>query len=139
MYNGAFPSMLLITISGIGPTAALPGVRPREAEAVGHLVEDVDVGVGAAKGVLAGPHGVDGDVSQRVDALGLGRGQGAVDDEAVGRLLAVGEVVGRREAGRVGRGRPRRRAQPVVLPAVRVGAEAGRDGVTGVPLRKRNC
>lgn len=40
-----------------------------ETEALGDLVEDVDVTVGASEDLAAWPHGVDGHVSERVDTL----------------------------------------------------------------------
>lgn len=101
-------------------------------KAVGNLVEDVDVVKGAAEGVLAGTPGVDGDVGQRVDALGLAGRESAVDDEALRGVLRIDVVVAVLEldgslAGTV-------LADLVVLTVVRGSTNTTGDGVAGLPV-----
>lgn len=103
-----------------------------ETKAVGNLVENVDVVKCAAEGVLARTPGVDGNIGQGVDALGLGGGEGAVDDKALGGVLGVDVVVAVLEldgslAGTV-------LADLVVLAVVRGSTNATGDGVAGLPV-----
>jgi hypothetical protein len=64
-------------------------------------------------------------------ALVVAHGQCAVHDEAVGIVIGIGVVVG----GASSRGNAGARlVHAVVLAVVRVGAKAGGNGVTGVPV-----
>lgn len=116
---------------GVTGHRRLAGLMGGETQAAGNLVENVHVAVGAAESVLAGTPGVDGDVSQGVDADGLVGGEGAVDDEAVGGVVG-GDVV--LVANLLGGHAGALLVDDVVLADVGVGANAGGNGVARLPV-----
>lgn len=120
-----------VAATGRAGTGRRAGLVLGQTQARGNLVKDVDVAVGAAKDVLAGAPGVDGDVGQRVHADSLVRVEGAVDDEAVGAVAGVGVVLvanlDRRVAGTL-------LVDAKVLADVGVGGDTTGNGVTGLPV-----
>jgi hypothetical protein len=108
--------------------------RLREPEAVGKLVEDVDIVVCAAERLLAGTHGVDRHVGKRVHTLGVQSRQRAVDDEAADPVFGVDVVVS--SVGRGDGSSARLGVELVVLAVVGIGAEAGSDGVPRGPVER---
>ncbi len=111
------------------------GIRPSKTQTSSHLVEDIDVPVHAPEGLLARPHGEDGDVRQRVHALGLAGRQRAVDDEPVDGVGGVREQVVGVEARDGCSRQPRAVAvHAEVLAVVRRRPEALRQRVPRVPV-----
>jgi hypothetical protein len=107
-------------------------LAPSKTQAVGDLVEDIDVVVCTTEGLLAGTKSVDGDVSQRVNTLSVISADGAVDNESFGSVLGVDVVVVVLEldgglAGTI-------LVDLVVLAVVRGGSNTTGDGVTGLPV-----
>lgn len=105
---------------------------PSKTQAVGDLVEDINVVVCTAKGLLAGTKSVDGHVSQRVNTLGVLSADGAVDNESLGGILGVDVVVTVLEfdgglAGTI-------LVDLVVLAMVRGCSDTTSDGVTRLPV-----
>jgi len=93
------PTLAAVAFSAV--RCSVRAIRARQAEAASNVVEDVDGIVHTTKGLLAGSHGEDGHVRQRVHALVGASGESAVGDEAVDIVLRVGEVVIGFEAGDV--------------------------------------
>lgn len=105
---------------------------PSKTQAVGDLVEDIDVVVCTTESLLAGTKSVDGHVSQRVNTLGVLSADGAVDNESLGGILRVDVVVTVLEldgglAGSV-------LVDLVVLAVVRGRSDTTGDGVTRLPV-----
>jgi hypothetical protein len=78
-------------------------ILSRKTKTLGHLVEDVDVAVGTTESGLARTPGVDGDISEGVDADSLAGGEGAVDEETARGICLVGDVLAVEFAGGLAR------------------------------------
>ena len=119
----------LLALGGLALGVILIG---SETEAVGNLVEDVNVVVGTSEGLLARAPSIDGDVSEGVDTLALGGVEGAVDDEAALGVRGVSVVL---VADLDGSGAGLL-VDLVVLTVVGGGTEATSDGVAGLPVSR---
>ena len=122
-----------VVTAGRTGTGRGAGLVAGQTQAGGNLVENVDVAVGAAKDVLAGTPGVDGDIGQRVHANSLVGVEGAVDDKAVGAVAGVGVVLvanlDRRVTGTL-------LVDAKVLADVGVGGHTTGNSVTGLPVSR---
>jgi hypothetical protein len=102
-----------------------------QTQAVSDLVKDVDVVVSTAKSLLARAKGKDGHVSQRVDALSLGGGNGSVDDDAVDAVLGIDKVLAANGSGGQARAVL---VDLVVLTVVRGSTDTTGNGVARLPV-----
>lgn len=100
-------------------------------EALGELVENIHVVINTTEQVLARTHSKHGDVSKRVDADALDGREGTVDDETVGGILGVDEVLAGDALGGVAGALL---VEVEVLAVIGVGGDTGGDGVAGGPV-----
>ncbi len=120
-----------VVATGCARTGRGAGLVAGQTQAGGNLVKDVDVAVGAAKDVLAGTPGVDGDIGQRVHTDSLVGVEGTVDDEAIGAVARVGIVLVANFDGWVAR---TLLVDAKVLADIGVGGDTTGNGVTGLPV-----
>lgn len=102
-----------------------------QTQAVGNLVEDVDIVISTAKGLLARAESKDRNISQGVNTLSLRGGNGSVDDDAVDAVLRVDKVLAANGNGGQARAVL---VDLVVLTVVRGSADTTGNGVARLPV-----
>jgi hypothetical protein len=125
-------SLLTLALGWLRSTAiSAVSLSQTKTEALGELVENIHVVINTTEQVLARTHSENGNVSKRVDTDALDGRQGTVDDETVGGILGVDEVLAGDALGGVAGALL---VEVEVLAVVGVGGDTGGDGVAGGPV-----